>query len=148
MDEIDYRLINDLISDSRTSYAELGRRYNLSRVAIRDRINHLIETGVIEKFTIVVNPEKLGKHVSAFFEVDVEPHKLNEVATALAEHDAVLSIYLMTGPSTLHVHALLEDNQSLERFVHESIYSLPGVTRVESHLVLTRYKNRRGGLRI
>lgn len=148
MDALDLKLLEDLTSDGRTSYAELGRKYGLTRVSIKERIDKLRAEGIIENFTITISPEATGKHVSAFFEIDVEPIHLDGVAHALAEEDAVENLYLMTGSSTLHMHALLRDMEDLERFVLERIYALKGISRVQTHMILKRYKSRRGGLRL
>jgi Lrp/AsnC family leucine-responsive transcriptional regulator len=92
----------------------------------------------------VINSEKVGKQVSAFFEVDVEPKQLVEVAQNLANNPNVASIYQMTGPSTLHMHVLVEDFGKLETFINEELYSVQGITRVESHVLLRRFKSRSG----
>lgn len=126
------------------SYVDIGKELNLSRVSVRERINQLVENGVIEKFTVVINSEKVGKSVSAFFEVDCEPAYLVEVAQKLADNPNVASCYQMTGPSTLHMHVLVEDFASLEKFVNNELYSLKGITRVESHILLRRFKSRSG----
>lgn len=102
------------------------------------------EAGIIEKFTVVINSERVGKGVSAFFEVDCEPSSLVEVAHSLVEIPDVASCYQMTGPSTLHVHVLVEDFPDLERFINEKLYALNGITRVESHVLLRRFKSRTG----
>src|SRR5699024_12534743 len=96
----------------------------LSRVAVKDRIENLIEKGVIENFTITVNSEKFGKKVSAFFEVDVEPKNLQKVAGNLANNPNVASIYQMTGPSTLHMHVLLNDFNVLEVFINIYLFAI------------------------
>lgn len=148
MDQLDLKLLQELTEDGRISYAELGRKYGLTRVSIKERIDRLRQEGVIEAFTVTINPEATGKHVSAFFEIDVEPFHLDSVAHALAEKDEVENLYLMTGSSTLHMHALLRDMEDLERFVLDHVYSLKGITRVQTHLILKRYKSRNGGLRL
>lgn len=130
------------------SYAELGRKLDLTRVSIRERIVKLQKKGIIEKFTVVVDPEKIGKKLSAFFEIDVEPNYLDEVADELAQEDEVHSLYLMTGASTLHMHSLLRDHDQLEEFLIEKIYSQKGITRVKSNIILKRYINREGGARL
>src|SRR5699024_9158590 len=117
-DDIDRRLVEELIKDGRMSYVELAKKVGLSRVAVKDRIQNLIDEGVIENFTISINSEKFGKKVSAFFEVDVEPKQLQEVAQNLADNPSVASIYQMTGPSTLHMHVLVENFQMLETFIN------------------------------
>lgn len=144
IDEIDKKLIEILTEDGRISYVNLAEKVGLSRVAVKDRINNLKEKGVIEKFTVVVNSEKIGKKVSAFFEVDVEPKQLQEVAQNLADNPHVASIYQMTGPSTLHTHVLVEDFTKLENFINDELYSVDGITRVESSVILKRFKSRTG----
>lgn len=142
LDNIDKQLLAELSENGRLSYVELAERVGLSRVAVRDRIQNLKDKGVIEKFTVVINSEKFGKQVSAFFEVDVEPMQLQEVAQNLANNPQVASIYQTTGPSTLHMHVLVEDFQKLETFINKELYSVSGITRVESSIILKRFKSR------
>lgn len=84
LDETDKQILTILHEEGRISYTDLGKRVDLSRVAVQARINQLIEAGVIEKFTAVINPAKIGIHVSVFFNVEVEPQFLEEVALKLA----------------------------------------------------------------
>lgn len=143
-DDIDKKLLEELSENGRISYVELSEKVNLSRVGVKDRIENLIEKGVIEKFSAVINSEKIGKNVSAFFDVDVTPNKLEEVAKNLVENPNVASIYQMTGPSTLHMHVLVEDFTKLEIFINTELYSVEGVTRVDSQVILKRFKSRSG----
>ncbi|BDG37682.1 Lrp/AsnC family transcriptional regulator [Saccharococcus caldoxylosilyticus] len=144
LDDIDRKILAMLTEDGRMSYVDIGKKLNLSRVAVRERVNQLVKNGVIEKFTVVINSEKFGKSVSAFFEVDCEPAYLVEVAQKLAENANVASCYQMTGPSTLHVHVLVEDFAALEKFINNELYALKGITRVESNILLRRFKSRNG----
>ncbi|MGM0436917.1 MAG: Lrp/AsnC family transcriptional regulator [Bacillota bacterium] len=148
MDEVDKQILRVLEDNGRMSYAELGRRLDLTRVSIRERIVKLQKKGIIEKFTVVINPEKVDKKLSAFFEIDVEPNHLDEVANELAKEDRVYSLYLMTGASTLHMHSLLKNQDELEDFLINKIYSQKGITRVKSNIILKRYKSREGGARL
>ncbi|PGL71625.1 Lrp/AsnC family transcriptional regulator [Bacillus sp. AFS055030] len=142
--EIDKKILEMLTKNGRMSYSDIGKELNLSRVSIRERVNQLIKNGVIERFSVVINSEKVGKGVSAFFEVDCEPAYLVVVAEALADNPVVASCYQMTGPSTLHMHVLVDDFVSLEQFINNELYALEGITRVESHILLRRFKSRNG----
>ncbi|WP_017379019.1 Lrp/AsnC family transcriptional regulator [Paenisporosarcina sp. TG-14] len=144
LDDTDKRILELLIANGRISYVDIGKELNLSRVAVRERVNQLQEAGVIEHFTVVINSEKVGKSVSGFFEVDCEPSSLVEVAEKLADNPSVASCYQMTGPSTLHMHVLVDDFLNLEKFINEELYALDGITRVESHILLRRFKSRSG----
>src|SRR5699024_3246680 len=130
--------------NGRISYVELAEKVNLSRVAVKDRIDSLMKRGIIEKIIAVINTEKIGKKVSAFLDDDVETNRLQEVEENLADNPNVASIYQMTGPSTLHMHVLVEDFPKLEAFINEQLYSVQGITRVDSHVILKRFKSRSG----
>ncbi|WP_053362303.1 Lrp/AsnC family transcriptional regulator [Bacillus sp. FJAT-27251] len=144
MDHIDMKILDLLMQNGRASYVDIAKGLGLSRVAVRERVNKLMDEGVIEQFTVVINSSKVGKEVSAFFNIDCDPGSLVKVAEALAENPNVASCYQMTGPSTLHTHVLVDNFQALERFINEELYALEGITRVDSQILLRRFKSRRG----
>lgn len=144
INETDKKILKLLMENGRASYADIGKELNLSRNVVRDRVQQLIEKGVIEKFSVVINSEAVGQKVSAFFEVDCEPAYLVQVAEKLANNPSVASCYQMTGPSTLHMHVLVEDFASLESFINNELYGIEGISRVESHILLRRFKSRTG----
>jgi len=144
VDEIDRKILALLTENGRISYADIGKELHLSRVAVRERVKYLEENGVIEKYSVVINSEAIGMNVSAFFEVDCEPAYLVSVAESLANNPSVASCYQMTGPSTLHMHVLVEDFTSLEKFINNELYAVEGISRVESQIMLRRFKSRTG----
>lgn len=144
LDETDKQILTILHEEGRISYTDLGKRVDLSRVAVQARINQLIEAGVIEKFTAVINPAKIGIHVSVFFNVEVEPQFLEEVALKLEEEPAVTSLYHMTGPSKLHMHGIFVNDQEMEEFLTKRLYPLRGVVSVDCQMLIKRYKSRMG----
>lgn len=144
LDEIDKMILSALHSNSRISYTDLAKKVNLSRVAVQARVQAMMEDGLLEKFTIVINPEKLGIRVSAFFNVEVEPQYLMKVAEQLANEPCVTSLYHMTGPSKLHMHGLFASNGEMEQFLQEKLYPLPGIMSVETQILIKRYKSRMG----
>jgi len=140
LDEIDQRIVELLLNNGRLPYAKIGESLNLSRVAIQKRVESLVEDGIIEHFTIRVNAAKLGKTVSAFFEVVVEPRFIEQIGHQLAETPGVISVYQTTGPSTLHMHAQLKDEDELEKFLYDKIFTIQGVVSVDTRLVIRSFK--------
>ncbi|PKG21835.1 Lrp/AsnC family transcriptional regulator [Niallia nealsonii] len=144
LDAIDQSILDLLHENSRISYTDIGKQVGISRVAVQMRINTLMEQGIIERFTTVINPTKIGMMVSAFFNVDVEPKYLEQVAEKLANDPAVSSLYHMTGPSKLHMHGIFADNQEMEGFLTDKLYATEGVVSVDTQLLIKRYKSRMG----
>lgn len=141
LDSINQKILELLIKDSRISYAEIARQTHLSRVAVRERINNLIDEGIITQFTTVIQAEKVGFPLSVFLEVGVEPKKMTSIAKSLAAQDKVKIIYQMTGSTALHVHAFMENNDSLVDFLQQHVYTIDGITNVEISMLLKRFKS-------
>ncbi|WP_458109893.1 Lrp/AsnC family transcriptional regulator [Bacillus zhangzhouensis] len=144
LDERDKQILSILHEDGRMSYTDLGKQVGLSRVAVQARIQQLIEAGVIERFTAVINPAKIGIHVSVFFNVEVEPKFLEAVALQLEQETAVTSLYHMTGPSKLHMHGIFQNEQEMKTFLTKKLYPLEGVVSVDCQMLIKRYKSRMG----
>jgi Lrp/AsnC family leucine-responsive transcriptional regulator len=141
LDEIDRQILKYLTENGRLSNAELGRLVNLTRAAVRERIHQLVEHGIIDRFTIVVNPLKAGKMLSMYFNIDVEWSQINLVAEQLLNMDEITNIYQMSGHPHLHVHALFDDQEHANRYIQE-LKAIEGITNVNSEFLVARYKER------
>ena len=148
MTDLDQKILQMLTDDGRRSFADIARELDVSRVHVRDRVQKLIAEGVIEKFTLIVNPEKIGRTISAFFDVEVDPQGIETIAEDLAKQPEVRSLYIMNDMCSLHIHTLTEDSKALEDFAHRNFFSRKHIVKVNCKTLLTRIKNRRGGTRI
>ncbi len=148
MSPLDTKILGLLIKDGRATFADIARDLNVSRAHVRERVQKLIDEGVIEQFTAVVNPDKLGKAVSAFFDVRVSPVSIQEVARDLAAQPEVVSLYIMNDMQSLHMHTLTEDMAILERFSANHLLGKEAVRSVDCKTLMSRLKNRRGGPRL
>ncbi len=148
MSPLDTKILGLLIKDGRASFAEIARVLNVTRAHVRERVQKLIDEGVIEQFTAVVNPEKMGKAVSAFFDVQVAPQGIQEIARDLAAQPEVISLYIMNDMQSLHMHTLTEDMAILEQFSANHLFGREMIRNVDCKTLMSRLKNRRGGPRL
>lgn len=141
LDQIDRQILKHLSENGRVSNAELGRLVNLTRAAVRERVNQLIDHGIIDRFTIVVNPLKAGKMLSMYFNIHVEWSKIDLIAKQLFDSEEITNVYQMSGHPHLHVHALFDDQEHANRYVRK-LQSIAGITNVDAEFLITRYKER------
>ncbi|MDF2649549.1 MAG: AsnC family transcriptional regulator [Paenibacillus sp.] len=141
LDHIDKVILQHLTENGRISYAELGRIVDMTRAAVRDRINALVEKGIIDKFTVIINPRKAGKTLSLFFDIEVEWNKLLSIVDYLTQVDNVTNVYQMSGKPSLHVHALMDDQAHMEEFVQQ-LRPIDGIVSIKTEILLTRFKER------
>ncbi|RLG81565.1 MAG: transcriptional regulator, partial [Thermoprotei archaeon] len=89
LDELDIKILEKLMNNSRYKYTQLARELEVSEATIRARIKSLIERGYIEGFTIVVDPSKLGYGVMARIGIDADVNKIQSLIEDLKELDEV-----------------------------------------------------------
>ena len=106
LDKLDRAIVQLLIGNARMSYSELGERTGISRVAAKMRVRSLEQRGVIEGYTTIVNPQRIGGALSCYFEIETRPETLEEAIRQLKENETVTQIYRVTGRDRLHVHAV------------------------------------------
>ena len=144
LDEIDRRMLDLLTQNARYTYSELGERLGLSRVAIKNRMDALEQRGVIEGYTVIVNPQRLGSAISCFYDIETRPDALPGVLEALQACPSITQIYRVTGACRLHVHAVAASQEELETLMRSVLDPLPGVLRIESSVILSRVKDVKG----
>ena len=93
LDETDEKILQCLTQDSRMSHAELGRLVGLTLAAVRERVRQMVERGIIERFTIVVNPLKAGKQLSMFLNIATRWDSMDAIAAALLEKEEITLRY-------------------------------------------------------
>ena len=144
LDELDQKIVRLLIGNARLSYSEIGQQVGISRVAVKARIQALEQRGVIEEYTTIINPQKISGAVSCYFEIETLPEFLAQVTRILQENETVTQIYRVTGRDKLHVHAVAASGEEMERFLHETIDALPGVSSCSCNIILSRIKDIKG----
>ena len=144
LDDLDKKIVELLIKNARMSYSEIGQKTGISRVAVKMRVQAVEKRGIIEEYTAVINPQKLGGAVSCYFEIETLPKALNEVAEKLRMNDTVTQIYRVSGKSKLHVHAVASSNEEMEEFISQVIDRLEGVKECSSNVIFSRIKDIKG----
>ena len=144
LDETDQKILRLLIQNARMSYSEIGQQVGISRVAVKMRVQALEKKGIIEEYTTVINPQKISGAVSCYFEIEMAPDTLMQVAGLLKENDTVTQIYRVTGKSRLHVHAVASSNEEMEKLIYETMDRLPGVVECSCNMIFSRIKDIKG----
>ena len=135
----DFELIKLLMENSRIPYVKLGELLGVSETAIRKRVKRLEEEGVIRRYTIEVDPKKLGFKVNALIGLDTVPERLIAVIEELKAMEDVLSLYSASGDHMLLLECWFKDSEELARFV-KRLESIRGVTRVCPAIILEKLK--------
>ena len=132
LDAISKTIVEMLQEDGRRSYSEIGRIVGLSEAAVRQRVQRLTESGVMQ-IVAVTDPMQLGFHRQAMVGVKVAGDARG-VAEAIADIDEVDYVVITVGSFDVLVEAVCEDDDHLLALINDRIRPIPGVVSTETFI--------------
>lgn len=138
IDPIDKELIRQLQLDGRTPYSKLGPAVGLSQAAARQRVQRLVERGVMQ-VVAVTDPAMLGFAVQALVAVEVTGD-VRKAADDLAEWDEIEYVVITAGRYDLFVEVVCVDMAHLLELVNDRIRAVEGVEGTEIFTYLNLVK--------
>lgn len=134
LDDVSKAIIEQLQQDGRRSYAAIGKVVGLSEAAVRQRVQRLIEAGVMQ-VVAVTDPLELGFDRQAMIGIRISG-ALEEIADQLAALDEVDYVVITAGSFDLLVEAVCESDDHLLELVSQKIRTVPGVVSTETFMYL------------
>jgi len=139
IDDVDRKILNELLRDCRRSYRSLARRAGVSVGTVLSRIRKLEKAGVIRGYSALLDHEKLGYQLTVVAEITVLKGKLLEMEEAISRLSNTCAVYDVTGLTDALVIAKFHTREELSRFT-KNLLSMPFVDRTNTHVVLTTIK--------
>jgi Lrp/AsnC family leucine-responsive transcriptional regulator len=121
LDGLAWKILAELQADARLSYAELGRRVGLSTPAAAERVRKLEDAGVIQGYTALLDPERLGLGVGAFIRIrhggaEALAKKLTAAAAKMPE---VVECHRCTGDESFILKVRVESVRHLQGLIDQ-----------------------------
>jgi len=142
LDRKDVEILRALQEDARIPLKELALKVGLSIPSIRNRIDKLLELGVIKKFTVVIDSSRIAERVRALILCKVPTDRLKGLGEKLSKLDSVRELHVLAGSYNMVLKAEFRDFEEVMRFVHER---LPGTLDMEVLIISGTYKEEYGG---
>ncbi len=134
LDVISKAIIEQLQQDGRRTYAKIGEAVGLSEAAVRQRVNRLVDTGVMQ-IVAVTNPLQLGFRRQAVIGIKAEG-SLDPIVAELTAMDEVDYAVVTAGSFDILVEVVCEDDDHLLDLLNSRIRTIPGVRSTESFVYL------------
>lgn len=134
LDSVSLAIIEQLQEDGRRPYAAIGKAVGLSEAAVRQRVQKLLDQGVMQ-IVAVTDPLTVGFRRQAMVGINVEGD-LDPVADALTAMDEVEYVVVTAGSFDLLIEIVCEDDDHLLEMISKRIRTLPGVRSTESFVYL------------
>nr|WP_245675436.1 Lrp/AsnC family transcriptional regulator [Micromonospora halophytica] len=139
MDEVDRRILDELVRDGRLSIRTLAERVHVSRTNAYARVERLLRDGVITGFAARVAPEPAGLGTSAYIALTIQQNTWREVSAELARVRYVEHVALLSGEHDVLALVRAPDNATLRDVVLDRVQGIAGVLSTRSWLVFEEF---------
>ncbi|MEN3035956.1 MAG: Lrp/AsnC family transcriptional regulator [Candidatus Methanosuratincola petrocarbonis] len=143
LDALDKLIIKTLQSNARTPFSKIAKEAGVSEATVFLRVKGLQQSGVIKSFRAIVDPQKVGKNLSAFILVKADPKKYTEVANLIRDLPEVTEAFDVTGPYYLICRVDVPGKEALSEVI-DKMGRVEGVLSTETAIVLKEIKENVG----
>ena len=143
LDDTDRALLGLLQADARMPQSALGARVGLSAAAVNRRIRRIADTGVIQRVSAVVAPDRLDFRLTVIAQIEVvneQPDALDQTQTAFTDCPHVQQCYYVTGEWDFVLVMLVADMDEYRRLTRELFFSTNNVKRFKTLVAMERCK--------
>jgi Lrp/AsnC family transcriptional regulator for asnA, asnC and gidA len=137
IDNLDKKILSILSQNARIPFKDVAAECGVSRAAIHQRVQHLIENGVIMGSGFDVNPKSLGYSTCTYVGITLERGSMyKDVVDCLRQIPEVVECHFTTGPYTMLVKLYAKENEQLMQLLNGRLQSIPGVVATETLISL------------
>jgi Lrp/AsnC family transcriptional regulator, leucine-responsive regulatory protein len=141
LDARDRQILQLVQRDASLAQAEIARQVGLSTAAVHERLKKLEASGVIRRWTAIVDPNALGAGITAFVEVFLDNPRHEPALLALvAGLDSVLECHHVTGEFSFLLKVRVGTMESLRQLLLHHLNAVDGVSRTRTVMVLSTVK--------
>jgi Lrp/AsnC family transcriptional regulator, leucine-responsive regulatory protein len=143
VDKFDLAILKVLQEDARASLQAISERVGLSSTPCWSRIKRMESEGVIQGYTVRVDPSSIGLSETVIVQVTLESHTdetLYDFGKILEQIPEVMEAYLVSGDYDYYIRIAVKDTRDYERLLRERLYRIPGIRHSKSSFVLRTLK--------
>ena len=137
IDSLDKKILSILSKNARIPFKDVAAECNVSRAAIHQRVQRLIDNDIITGSGFDVNPKALGYTTCTYVGITLERGSMyRSVVSQLELIPEVVECHFTTGPYTMMVKLYARDNEQLMQLINGQLQDIPGVTATETLISL------------
>ncbi len=137
VDNLDRKILSILSRNARIPFKDVAAKCGVSRAAIHQRVQRLVESGVITGSGFDVNPKSLGYSTCTYVGLNLERGSMyKEVVKRIINIPEIVECHFTTGPYTMLLKAYARDNEELMDLLNNKLQTIAGVVSTETLISL------------
>jgi len=137
IDALDEKILKLITRNARIPFLEVARECGVSGAAIHQRVQRLLNIGVVSGSEFVINPQKLGYNTCAYMGIYLEKAGYHSrVVQELAKIPEIVECHYITGQYAIFIKVQTKTNKHLKKLIDEGIQAIEGISRTETFISL------------
>ena len=137
IDKLDKKILSILSKNARMPFKDVANDCGVSRAAIHQRVQKLIEEGIITGSGFNVNPKSLGYNTCTYVGITLERGSMyKSVVEHIVHIPEIVEVHFTTGPYTMLIKLYARDNEQLMDLLNSKLQGIPGVVSTETLISL------------
>jgi Lrp/AsnC family transcriptional regulator, regulator for asnA, asnC and gidA len=137
IDELDQKILKLITQNARIPFLEVARECGVSGAAIHQRVQRLLNLGVVTGSEFVLNPEKLGYNTCAFMGIHLEKASFHkQVVEQLMKIPEIIECHYTTGQYAIFLKIQTKTNKHLKQIIDDEFQKIEGIARTETFMSL------------
>jgi Lrp/AsnC family transcriptional regulator, regulator for asnA, asnC and gidA len=137
IDELDEKILRLITRNARIPFLEVARECGVSGAAIHQRVQRLLNIGVVTGSEFLINPQKLGYNTCAYMGIYLEKAKYHtRVVQELTKIPEIVECHYTTGQYAIFIKVQTKTNKHLKKLIDNDIQEIEGIARTETYISL------------
>ncbi len=137
IDQLDEKILKLITQNARIPFLEVARECGVSGAAIHQRVQRLLNIGVVTGSEFIVNPQKLGYNTCAYMGIYLEKANYHrQVVAAMRKIPEIIECHYTTGQYAIFIKIQTKNNKHLKKIIDEDLQAIEGIARTETFISL------------
>lgn len=137
LDEFDINIIKELEKDGRMAYSAIAANLKISNTMVHQRINRLMDQGILTGIKPIINEKKVGYDWGSFTGITLNKDQDSDrIIEELKKIPEITECYYITGSFTLYIKIIAKDHEHMRKVLYEKIDTIPGIAKTDSIIEL------------
>jgi Lrp/AsnC family transcriptional regulator, regulator for asnA, asnC and gidA len=137
IDALDEKILKLITKNARIPFLEVARECGVSGAAIHQRVQRLLNIGVVSGSEFLINPQKLGYYTTAYMGIYLEKaNNHRKVVQELVKIPEIVECHYTTGQYAIFIKVQTKTNKHLKKLIDEKLQEIEGIARTETFISL------------
>lgn len=137
LDNFDVSIIKELEKDGRMAYSTIATNLKISNTMVHQRVNRLMEQGILLGIKPVINEKKVGYDWGSFTGITLNKDQdSTRIIEELKKIPEITECYYISGLFTLYIKISARNHEHMRKILYEKIDNIPGISKTDSIMEL------------